>query len=117
MMQRPHARRGLGRGLGALIPSAPPPMQTAESEGRHAADGFESSELRTDLDALDHADGGLDRLHHPGAGVDSRDAGGRGVDGVAGPEEGLDGVDQPLADADEVDVSDVSAAYFAELPV
>src|SRR4051794_8319035 len=109
MTQRPHARRGLGRGLGALIPSGPPLMQTAESEseGRHAADGFESSELRTDLDALDHADGGLDRLDHPGT----------GVDGADGPEGGLDGVDQPLADADEVDVSDVSAAYFAELPV
>src|SRR3954447_10834128 len=122
MTQRPHVRRGLGRGLGALIPSGPSPMQTAESEGRHAADGHGSSELRSDLDGLEHADDGLDRLDHPGTGVN-------GVEGVDGADGGLDRLDhpdgalendeRPEGGLDELDqpVTGVGGAYFAELPV
>src|SRR4051812_11234464 len=122
MTQRPHSRRGLGRGLGALIPSGPSPMQTAESEGRHAADGHGSSELRSDLAGLEHADDGLDRLDHPGTGVD-------GVEGVDGADGGLDRLDhpdgalendeRPEGGLDELDqpVTGVGGAYFAELPV
>src|SRR3954451_3302538 len=122
MTQRPHVRRGLGRGLGALIPSGPSPMQTAESEGRHAADGHGSSELRSDLDGLEHADDGLDRLDHPGTGVN-------GVEGVDGADGALDGLDhpdgaldndeRPEGGLDELDqpMTGVGGAYFAELPV
>src|SRR3954452_3939384 len=145
MTQRPHVRRGLGRGLGALIPSGPSPMQTAESEGRHAADGHGSSELRSDLDGLEHADDGLDRLDHPGTGVDGVEGvdgadggldrldhpgtGVNGVEGVDGADGGLDRLDhpdgaldndeRPEGGLDELDqpMTGVGGAYFAELPV
>src|SRR3954449_8960673 len=122
MTQRPHVRRGLGRGLGALIPSGPSPMQTAESEGRHPADGLGSSELRSDLDGLEHADDGLVRLDHPGTGVN----GVEGVDGADGgldrldhPDGALDNDERPEGGLDELDqpMTGVGGAYFAELPV
>src|SRR3954454_15280570 len=129
MTQRPHVRRGLGRGLGALIPSGPSPMQTAESEGRHAADGHGSSELRSDLDGLEHADDGLDKLDHPGTGVDGVDGADGGLDRLDHPGTGVDRVDRadgaldnderPEGGLDELDQpgTGVGGAYFAELPV
>src|SRR3954453_11416026 len=118
MTQRPHVRRGLGRGLGALIPSGPPPMQTAESEGRHVADGHGSAELRTDLDGLDHADGGLDRLDHPGTGVEGVDGADGGLDRLDHPDGALDNDERPEGGLDELDqpMTGVGGAYFAALP-
>jgi ParB family chromosome partitioning protein len=41
--KQPTQRRGLGRGLGSLIPTAPPEQPGAPSQGRHAAGANESN--------------------------------------------------------------------------
>ena len=57
MTHRPQVRRGLGRGLGSLIPTAPRPeweADTDEEPGQHRAGGADGS-------------GGLDGLDRPGS--------------------------------------------------
>jgi ParB family transcriptional regulator, chromosome partitioning protein len=126
MTQRPQPRRGLGRGLGSLIPTAPPrpePVEGHDSPGRHSSG------------AADAPAGGVDGVDQPGA----RAGGVDGVDQPGARAGGLDGVDQPHSDLDRLDQPDaggldgldhphergldqpaldpVHGAYFAELPV
>jgi ParB family chromosome partitioning protein len=143
MTHRPQVRRGLGRGLGSLIPTAPRPeweADTDEEPGQHRAGGADGS---GGLDGLDRSPwaGGLDGLDRPEAdgldGLDRPEAGGLdgldrpevgGLDGPDQPEAGdraegqpevggLDGLDQPEPSATEDDLTPVDGAYFAELPV
>jgi ParB family transcriptional regulator, chromosome partitioning protein len=109
MTHRPQVRRGLGRGLGSLIPTAPRPEWEAdagEGPGQHRAGGADGS-------------GGLDGLDEPEAGDQSEDQdGSSGLDGLDRPGSGdLDGLDQPEPTATEGELTPVDGAYFAELPV
>jgi ParB family chromosome partitioning protein len=132
MTHRPQVRRGLGRGLGSLIPTAPRPeweADTDEEPGQHRAGGADGS---GGLDGLDRSPwaGGLDGLDRPEAdgldGLDQPEAGDRaegqpevgGLDGLDQPGSGgLDGLDRPEPSATEDDLTPVDGAYFAELPV
>jgi ParB family transcriptional regulator, chromosome partitioning protein len=121
MTHRPQVRRGLGRGLGSLIPTAPRPeweADTDEEPGQHRAGGADGS---GGLDGLDRSPwaGGLDGLDRPEAdGLDGLDQPEAGDRAEGQPEVGgLDGLDQPEPSATEDDLTPVDGAYFAELPV
>ena len=121
MTHRPQVRRGLGRGLGSLIPTAPRPeweADTDEEPGQHRAGGADGS---GGLDGLDRSPwaGGLDGLDRPEAdGLDGLDQPEAGDRAEGQPEVGgLDGLDQPEPSATEAELTPVDGAYFAELPV
>ncbi|WP_300640170.1 ParB/RepB/Spo0J family partition protein [Nocardioides sp.] len=87
MNARPAPRRGLGRGLGSLIPTAPPEATAATSAPGSAADG------------------------NAGAG----DPGAPGAGAVPADRTGSDAPSGDAADA--VDLAPVDGAYFAEVPI
>jgi ParB family chromosome partitioning protein len=133
MTHRPQVRRGLGRGLGSLIPTAPRPeweADTDEEPGQHRAggadgsgglDGLDRSPWAGGLDGLDRSPwaGGLDGLDRPEAdGLDGLDQPEAGDRAEGQPEVGgLDGLDRPEPNATEAELTPVDGAYFAELPV
>ncbi len=97
MTQKPQPRRGLGRGLGSLIPTAPRPEDASENGGPAPAP-VETSEV-TSTSTGDGAGPGT-------------------VDGNGVPESAA----TPAAPAtvtppDGADLQPVAGAYFAELPV
>ncbi len=91
-MNRPAARRGLGRGLGSLIPTAPPEPVASEQDA-----GAESSSDGTAAAAGAAPDSGA------AAGVDEQD-------GTGSPSAPTAATSSPSADLAPVD-----GAYFAEL--
>jgi ParB family transcriptional regulator, chromosome partitioning protein len=102
MNQKPQQRRGLGRGLGSLIPTAPthpqPPAQPQfqpESQPQAPAD-VQISESGDDQEGMGNRPFGVDPGVEPGA--DHVD--GRRVDS-----------------AGDLETATVAGAYFAELPV
>ena len=106
MTQRPQQRRGLGRGLGSLIPTAPRPEEsttpqaapvdpgalTPNGSGAPAADGTGVPRSADWIGAMDEPDG-------PAASAT--------LEPVAGP----------VVEADGPDLRPVEGAHFAELPV
>jgi ParB family transcriptional regulator, chromosome partitioning protein len=134
MTQRPQVRRGLGRGLGSLIPTAPPSQTVMGPGGRHAGDADGSPKAGTALEGSDRPHGGLDELDRPKPGLDGLDRPKPGLDGLDRPEPGLDGLDQPGDGPDGLDHPEtgpdelgqpgegfdhpgLGGAYFAELAV
>lgn len=99
MTQKPAQRRGLGRGLGSLIPTAPP--RTEESARGNDAAG---------------AQPGSNGAAHPPSGNGSTGDGTAYAERpAASPEQSADGAGQP--EADVAGLRPVVGAYFAELPV
>jgi ParB family transcriptional regulator, chromosome partitioning protein len=146
MTQRPQVRRGLGRGLGSLIPTAPP-VRTVEPDGglngldhpledgvekpHEGVDGLDHPEeheldqpqgdgldqSREAVDGVDHAEAGLDKLDHP----QNDELDHPKEDGLDHPKE--DGLGHPQDDGldrpleHSLDHPGLGGAYFAELPV
>ena len=99
MTQKPTARRGLGRGLGSLIPTAPRADESTAPAGSVAVDGLASpaSPAVTTPDGhADVADGSADEIRSVPASPVSDAADARATDETLRP---------------------VDGAYFAELPV
>ena len=138
MTQRPQVRRGLGRGLGSLIPTAPPPEQRVSPDAGH-----ESEPPHQDPDAVNEPGSiAVDVLESPAPdGSDESDRptsnsdhgfDQRGVDSAGDPGQpgvrSADGSDRSETDAGVLGPSErigpqgldhpgLGGAYFAELPV
>jgi ParB family chromosome partitioning protein len=93
-------RRGLGRGLGALIPTAPPPRQTEDRTGSSPVDVFFPHRARGDV-PRETAARDVAAAAHP-ASVDGADGLGPSVDHAPDP---------------APDLVAVQGAYFAEVPL
>jgi ParB family chromosome partitioning protein len=107
MNQKPQQRRGLGRGLGSLIPTAPPQQsptdgqQYASPQGERPADGTgsdPSGDTTGDPNGQHAATGSAQGQH--GSGQEAAGPDGTRQDGT-----------------DETALQPVDGAYFAELPV
>ena len=100
---RPQQRRGLGRGLGSLIPTAPPAAQTAappapEQEAPHQGQGSQAP--------------GTPNGGHVGPRADLP------ADGSAAPRDGsVQAVDGAESGAQQDGLAPVAGAYFAEVPL
>lgn len=113
---RPAQRRGLGRGLGSLIPTAPTPSHAPESTPDHAADPS------PDAPVPDHAgpDAATAPVEHsadtPSGSGDVATGPGDEGDSASGQEPVV-----PLAAAaqqsDDAELAPVEGAYFAEVDV
>ena len=139
MTQRPQVRRGLGRGLGSLIPTAPPPEHRAgpqiDGEPEQPQMGPDGS-VQPDSSAVDVLDrpasDNTERLDRPASNGDdgSEQPGVSGADGFDHPDVSTaDGSDHPAStnvdaidppegsDLQGLDHPGLGGAYFAELPV
>ncbi|MGZ4494392.1 MAG: ParB/RepB/Spo0J family partition protein [Nocardioides sp.] len=99
MTQKPQQRRGLGRGLGSLIPTAPPREQ-APKPALEAAEGAPQSENGASTGAA------------PGPQIAEN-----GSDRTQNGSESAPAALQTTATAGEGDLKPVEGAWFAELPV
>jgi ParB family chromosome partitioning protein len=123
MTQKPQQRRGLGRGLGSLIPTAPrpegsTPANGTSADGAPATDGIGVPRSADWIGALDEpagpggspadgaADGAAATADGQADGHTDRQADGR-----------RDGTGQAEADGGGPELRPVEGAYFAELPV
>ncbi len=106
MNQKPQQRRGLGRGLGSLIPTAPPATH-------HAPDSTD----RAEASSPGSAGNGGPVPAQPGQ--DSSATGGQAGNGAASgaPQTGAPGDGQADGQAGVEGMAPVAGAYFAELPV
>ncbi len=115
MTQKPQQRRGLGRGLGSLIPTAPRPEESTPANGT-AADGASATD---GIGVPRSADwiGAMDEPVSPdGSPTDSAAAAG-GSHADSQPDGRSGGAGQAEADGGGPDLRPVEGAYFAELPV
>jgi ParB family chromosome partitioning protein len=105
MTQKPPQRRGLGRGLGSLIPTGPRPEEAERSEQPEQPDHGAAASGTGGPSSADWI------------GVPSRPAGAASV----APDDGLDaradGRTDGGTDSGQPDLQPVEGAYFAELPV
>ncbi|CAN5522912.1 ParB/RepB/Spo0J family partition protein [soil metagenome] len=102
MTQKPQQRRGLGRGLGSLIPTAPRPEEaTTPSETESATSAASVSDAP--------APGAADWSGAPGAKADDH-----GADEPAPP---TGPTASPSGSEDQAGLQPVEGVYFAELPV
>lgn len=99
MTQKPAQRRGLGRGLGSLIPTAP--ARTEETEGSTGTNGQAPAVTpgATTTDGSATPTGPGEPLGVPGHGASSHEA------------------QQPHESQGQPELAPVEGAYFAELPV
>ena len=101
MTQKPQQRRGLGRGLGSLIPTAPRPEEAAGTAAPVATDGATASP---------GAPRAADWIGAPGSSADGDRAEGS-------PPETTDAGTTDSGTTDSDGLRPVEGAYFAELPV
>ncbi len=117
MTQKPQQRRGLGRGLGSLIPTTPRPETDGNgSQPAHHATGDPGQ--AGDQPTGEPTAPTPARADWIGAPETPGTAGGNGVDGSVAPT--TDAPAQPeqhVDDASANDLQPVVGAYFAELPV
>lgn len=132
MTQKPHQRRGLGRGLGSLIPTGPRPEPVEVTAPEHAADLADAPDLRGgSSDAVTPGPGTVDWIGLPTPGdATTETAQAREAEAAHQPSGASDGSSdeptgvQPLVSAGSPEGSDtetglrpVAGAYFAELRV
>ena len=120
MTQKPQQRRGLGRGLGSLIPTAPRPEESAPANGSSpdgavgttGTDGMGGIGVPRSADWIGALDERGEPAGPPADGQEHRQANG---DGRA--ETGTDTGAETRADTGGRDLRPVEGAHFAELPV
>jgi ParB family transcriptional regulator, chromosome partitioning protein len=116
MTQKPQQRRGLGRGLGSLIPTAPRPEADPARETTSPGDGASSGGTMPDA-GTEGPPAAAPDLAVGGAG----DGAGRTVDWIGAPAQdatsGTDLAATPSLPEDDGSLRPIEGAYFAELPV